>query len=180
MNRCHPLLKVLSVIFCVAYPFVIFGMLDSGVSSRSLGVFVALFAVCNFLGYGKKYVAVFGFLLSLFLVVFENVLFLKVYPVMMNFLVAITFILSLKKQRPIIEQFALKMGYLIDEQGRKYARKSTVVWSIFLSCNFAASFITLFLPLRIWTLYNGLISYVLIGIAFIIEFFSHRRQVARC
>lgn len=180
MNRCHPLLKVLGVVFCIAYPFVIFGMLDSGVSLRSLGVFAALFAVCNFWGNGKRYVAVFGFLLSLFLVIFEDILFLKVYPVIMNFLVTITFIFSLKKQRPIIEQFALKMGYLIDEQGRKYARKSTIAWSIFLSCNFVASFVTLFLPLRIWTLYNGLISYVLIGIAFVIEFFLHRQQVAKC
>ncbi len=180
MNRCCSCLKILGVVFGVAYPFVIFCMLERGVSFRLLGVLIALFAVCSFLGYGKKYVAILGMSLSLFLISFENVLFLKIYPVIMNFFVAITFILSLGKQQPIIEQFALKMGYSIDEQGRRYARKSTIAWSIFLFCNFVASFVTLFLSLRIWTLYNGLISYVLIGIAFIIEFFSHRQQVAKC
>ena len=180
MNRRCSFLKILGVIFGIVYPFAVFCMLDSGVSLRALGLFVALFAVCNFLGGGKKYIVVFGVLLSLFLIVFENVLFLKIYPVIMNFFVAITFILSLKKRQPIIEQFATKMGYLMDEQGKRYAKKSTVVWSVFLSCNFIASFITLFLPLRLWTLYNGLISYLLIGCAFVVEFFSHRRQVEKC
>ena len=180
MNKRCSCVKVLSVIFGVAYPFVVFFMLDRGVSLRLLGMVIALLAVCGFLGYGKKCAVIFGVLLSLFLIIFEDILFLKVYPVIMNFLVALTFILSLKKRRPIIERFALKMGYSMDEQGKRYAKKSTVVWSIFLFCNFAASFVTLFLPLRAWTLYNGLISYILIGIAFIVEFFSHRRQVAKC
>lgn len=180
MNERCSYLKVLSVILGVAYPFAIFYVLDREGSLRALGVFFALFAVCSFLGCRKKYVVISGLLLSLFLIVSENVLFLKIYPVIMNFFVAITFILSLKKQRPIIEQFAVKMGYLMDEQGRRYARKSTMIWSIFLSCNFAASFVTLFLPLRVWTLYNGLISYLLIGCAFVVEFFSHRRQVEKC
>ena len=180
MNKHCSCVKVLSVIFGVAYPFAVFCVLDRGISLRLLGIIVVLFAVCNFLGARKKYVIVFGMSLSLFFLVFENVLFLKIYPVIMNFFVTMTFILSLKKQQPIIEQFALKMGYSMDEQGRKYAKKSTIVWSIFLFCNFTASFVTLFLPLRVWTLYNGLISYILIGIAFIVEFFSHRRQVAKC
>ena len=180
MNKSLSCLKALSVVLGVAYPFVVFCMLDRGVSLRLLGMIIFLFAVCGFLGYGKKYAVIFGVLLSLFLIIFEDILFLKVYPVIMNFLVAITFFLSLKKRQPIIERFALRMGYFIDEQGRRYARKSTIVWSIFLFCNFAVSFVTLFLPLRVWMLYNGLISYILIGIAFIVEFFSHRRQVAKC
>ncbi|MCV5372773.1 hypothetical protein OFD18_31790, partial [Escherichia coli] len=44
-----------------------------------------------------------------------------------------------------------------------YTRKVTMVWYAFFTLNAAVALYTCFLPVKIWTLYHGLISYLLAG-----------------
>lgn len=52
----------------------------------------------------------------------------------------------------------------------KYTRNLTYIWAIFTFLNFLVSIYTIFLPKEIWVLYNGFISYFLVGLIFIIEY----------
>ena len=52
----------------------------------------------------------------------------------------------------------------------KYTRNLTYIWAIFTFLNFLVSIYTVFLLKEIWILYNGFISYFLIGLIFIIEY----------
>ena len=59
----------------------------------------------------------------------------------------------------------------LDEQAIRYTRNVTVAWVVFFLLNAAISLWTaLYGDLATWTLYNGFISYILIGLMFGGEF----------
>ena len=58
----------------------------------------------------------------------------------------------------------------LDKNQLTYTRKATVVWAIFMFFNTVISLITVFLSTKIWVLYNGFISYILIGIMMTTEY----------
>ena len=53
---------------------------------------------------------------------------------------------------------------------RNYTRKLTYVWCVFLFINLSISIVTVFLPAKIWELYNACISYVALGLMFGVEY----------
>lgn len=65
---------------------------------------------------------------------------------------------------------ALLMEPDANEAVMSYTRKLTYVWAAFTFVNFLVSFWTVFLPEKIWAVYNGCISYILVGCVFIIEY----------
>jgi uncharacterized membrane protein len=54
----------------------------------------------------------------------------------------------------------------LPESGVLYTRKVTLVWCAFFIMNAATALYTCFESIEIWTLYNGLISYLLAGSLF--------------
>ena len=72
-------------------------------------------------------------------------------------------------------------GSPFEEKVCKYCKKVTIVWCVFFIINGSISVITAFsdkifanvdeeLSVKIWSIYNGGISYILMGLVFIIEF----------
>ena len=57
-----------------------------------------------------------------------------------------------------------------DENVMKYTRKLTYIWSAFMLINFLFSLATVFMSKEVWTIYNGFISYTLVGIFFGVEY----------
>lgn len=55
-----------------------------------------------------------------------------------------------------------------------YMRKLNYAWAGFTFCNFLISLYTVFLTEKIWAIYNGCISYMLVGTFFVIEFFIRK------
>ncbi len=95
---------------------------------------------------------------------------LRMYPVFMNLVLAGMFALTLKYPPSMIERFARLRHPDLDDYGIAYTRKLTCVWVAFLVCNAGIAAATaLWGTLEEWTLYNGLISYVLTGILFVGE-----------
>ncbi|MBQ9245132.1 hypothetical protein IJ182_02565 [bacterium] len=88
----------------------------------------------------------------------------------MNFFIFSVFFASLFQKETIIQKFAKILDGMLTDKTAEYTRKLTYVWCIFLFCNFVFSVITIFLSDKIWILYNGFISYVLIGILFAVEY----------
>ena len=115
-------------------------------------------------------------LLGAGLIIFNDNIFLKLYPVLMNSGICLMFALSLRGI-PLVERFAKKMGYILDAKQKEYARCATFAWAVFMFCMTIVSFITVFLSDEIWVMFNGLISYILIAIMIGIEFIVRKRHM---
>ena len=69
-----------------------------------------------------------------------------------------------------LQKIAKKMYGELTDFSRNYTRNLTYVWCIFLFINLSISILTVFLPAKIWILYNGCISYIAIGLLFGVEY----------
>ncbi len=95
---------------------------------------------------------------------------LKIYPSFVNFMCFMLFFTSLFAKETIIQKFARMADGELSEPVLKYTRNLTYIWVVFIFCNFWISVVTIFLPEKIWMVYNGCVSYTLMGIFFAIEY----------
>lgn len=95
---------------------------------------------------------------------FDAHLAMRLYPVLMSGAMLTAFALSLAKPPSMIERFARIMEPDLPEAGVRYTRRVTWVWCGFFVLNGAIALWTaLGASMEIWALYNGLISYLLMG-----------------
>ena len=86
------------------------------------------------------------------------------------------------KPPTVIERIARLRQPDLNAAAISYLRKVTVVWLCFFVVNAAISAVTaIWGTMEVWTLYNGLISYLMIGTIFVVElavrrFVRHRFQ----
>ena len=103
----------------------------------------------------------------------------RAYPVIMSLGMAAAFGLSLRRPPSLVEAIAALTEPDPSPAARRYMRRVTLLWCVFLLGNAAVSAATLASDdLRLWTLYNGLISYLLMGLLFAGEL-AVRRVVRR-
>lgn len=98
----------------------------------------------------------------------------RYYPVLTVSLFLAVFLISLFRT-PMVEVFARRMGERLDEKGIAYCRKVTIAWVVFLTLNLGVTVWTVFLSREAWVLYNGCISYLLMGLMFLGEFIIRKR-----
>ena len=110
----------------------------------------------------------------------SELLAIRFYPVIVSLTMGAVFTVTLFTDRPMVERLArLKMPDL-DDYSIAYTRKLTKVWIGFFSVNaMIATWTALYASMEIWTLYNGFLSYLLIGILFIGEWPVRRILRAR-
>ena len=101
---------------------------------------------------------------------FTNFVAFKFYPPVVNFCMFMIFFTSIFQDKTVIQKIALMMEPDADEAVMRYTRRLTYVWAGFAFLNFLVSFATIFMSEKIWALYNGFISYFLVGLVFIIEY----------
>lgn len=95
----------------------------------------------------------------------------KLYPLLVNCSLFLVFSYSLFKPPSVIETFARLKEKNLNKQGIKYTEKVTLIWCVFFVVNGCISLYTaLYSELEFWMLYNGFISYVLMGCLFAGEF----------
>ena len=96
---------------------------------------------------------------------------LKAYPVLVSLALAAAFAYSLLRPPTIVEQFARIRHPDLPLDVNSYLRKVTVAWLTFFLINATISAMTAITgSLKLWTLYNGFISYLAIGVMFAAEF----------
>jgi len=96
---------------------------------------------------------------------------LKAYPVLLSLALAAAFAYSLLRPPTIVEQIARLRHPHLPLEVNSYLHKVTLAWLIFFLANAAISAATaLGGSLNLWTLYNGFIAYVAMGIMFAAEF----------
>ena len=82
-----------------------------------------------------------------------------------------TFGWSLYAGPPIIERFARLVDPDLPDFCVPYCRKVTIVWCVFMAANAGcAAWLALVGPIEWWTVYTGLVAYLLVGIVFAAEF----------
>ena len=121
----------------------------------------------------------FGFVFSTLFTFFVIALFyftglreLKLYPVIMNFCICLIFFSSLFDKETVIQKFARisEGGGELHPKTKDYTKNLTYIWCIYLLIQFFASVATLFLSDKIWMIFNGCVSYILLGLFFAIEY----------
>ncbi|CAA7627922.1 conserved membrane hypothetical protein [Candidatus Terasakiella magnetica] len=98
----------------------------------------------------------------------------RVYPVFMSLGMAAAFGLSLLRPPSLVEVFARLSEPEPGGTARAYMRRVSLVWCVFLVVNALISASTLS-RLDLWTLYNGLVSYLLMAALFAGEYLVRRR-----
>lgn len=104
-----------------------------------------------------------------------SVMGLKFYPVIVSVVLLVVFGLSLVRPPSMIERFARLQTPDLPAHAIAYTRKVTWVWCGFFIFNGAIACVSVFASDKIWALYNGLISYVLIGLLLAGEYWVRLR-----
>ncbi|WP_240755973.1 hypothetical protein [Pandoraea sp. XY-2] len=107
-------------------------------------------------------------------------LLLRCYPVAVNLGMGLTFAMSLRAPMSMVERIARLHQPDLPVDATPYLRNVTRVWIVFFIFNGAVALATaLWASREIWSLYNGGIAYVLIGLLFAAEWLWRRRMLAR-
>ena len=115
----------------------------------------------------------------------QNLQWIKLYPVAINLFLFSTFGYTLVQPPNIIFRFTTlwKPAYLDSPQRPQieaYCQKVTQIWCGFFILNISISLVTAFFtPDWVWSLYNGLISYLLMGLLFLGEFIVRTKFLKR-
>ncbi|WP_428648564.1 hypothetical protein [Photobacterium satsumensis] len=170
------------------YPFAIyFGIRHWGLTAVA-GLLIAIFALRFFLGSKlplreQRYLALLtggaGVVLAILGSVFREQGWLTIYPVVVNAAMLSVFATSLWQKQTLIERLARLQHPNLPPNGVKYTRNVTKVWCGYFVINGLIALATCFMPLSIWTLYNGLVSYLLAGLLFGGEWLVRRRIVIK-
>lgn len=163
----------------LAYPFAVY----YGIEHLSPRVFAALLGglwlARLLLGEqrpGGRWMALAALLFCALLGVAGAPALLRWYPVLLSAMLLSLFVLSLKFGPPIVERLARLREPDLPAVAVRYTRQVTQVWALFFFCNgLIATALTLWAPLSWWTLYNGLISYLLMGLLFAAEWLVRQR-----
>jgi uncharacterized membrane protein len=172
----------------VLYPFVVYvGLARLGVRTTAtcLLVIAALSLVFAAIGpkEGRRLLAL-GPVVSAFLflgsVLSESEAFLLALPALINCAFLVAFALTLRTELPMAERFARLYVSELPLEERIYCRNVTLVWCLFFAFNAAVAAATaLFAPLGYWSLYNGVLAYVLSGLLFLSEYLIRKYRFRR-
>ncbi|MFA6836689.1 MAG: AMP-binding protein, partial [Fibrobacteraceae bacterium] len=184
--------KASVVILSVAYPALFFcGIYFGHLSPRILSILLVTIAAAHFLSFKKKpgekngRLKTFAFFVGLGIMLvavwFTGEIFaLKLYPVAMSLAIGGSFAYTLRFPPTMVFRFACLAEKNLPKSPslafvEAYCRKVTLVWVAFCFVNAIIAFGTAFASDLIWSLYNGLISYILMGILLAGEFMIRKK-----
>ena len=85
------------------------------------------------------------------------------YPVLVNFCLCAIFTISLRHEESLLLRIVRARGIPIGDHVPKYLYRLTALWAAFFALNGLTALWTTTLPIEVWTLYNGLISYIIVA-----------------
>lgn len=97
------------------------------------------------------------------------------YPVLVNLMLCVIFAVSVRSDEPLLLRVVRSRGEKLSEHAPPYLKRLTGVWAGFFAVNASISLWTTTATLEIWTLYNGLIAYVLIAVLICAEWLYRGR-----
>ena len=102
------------------------------------------------------------------------------YPVVVNMVMLAVFGSSLWSAMPLVERIARLREPELPPAGVRYTRQVTRVWCLFFIVNGSiALFTAVYGDMKLWTAWNGVIAYLLMGTLMAGEWLVRRRLVKR-
>jgi len=180
-----PTVRILFLIAVAIYPFIVyFGIQYFPPSFFAIALAILLAARFGVLVPEERTVLLpclvifLGYAISAAL--FKSTQMLLFYPALVNVCLCIVFANSLRHKEPILLRMVRGRGMHISEHGPNYLFWLTALWSGFFAINAAIALWTTTQSMQAWTLYNGLIAYivvaVLIGIEWLFRGYYKRRM----
>lgn len=171
-NRTLPAVQILTGLLLLAWPFVIvFGLTHNNL--HWLLPIIALLLILRLrqarretgpMRYVMQCVALVGIVLCVSSAVMKSHQLLLFYPVMVNGLMLAVFGGSLWTAMPLVERLARLHMPKLPPHGVRYTRGVTQIWCLFFIINGTISLLTvLYGDIRVWTAWNGMIAYLLMG-----------------
>ena len=170
--RSLPMIKLLTGLLLLTWPFLIW----LGLVHNSLHWLLPLMALLLLLRLRQtrrqagplqvitKIVAVVGIALCVASFMLKTHQLLLFYPVVVNAVMLAVFGGSLWSAMPIVERLARLQEPDLPEKGVRYTRHVTQIWCGFFIINGGiALFTALYADMSLWTAWNGIIAYLLIG-----------------
>ncbi|HSQ43145.1 MAG TPA: hypothetical protein VLM37_12770 [Fibrobacteraceae bacterium] len=184
-SRFAWLTRLIFGLIMMAYPILVFWGLHHG-SIRKVALILCLMVALRFFISNRAAspaASSWIFLSTLPLLLFSLFLgegqFLLWQPVLINVGLGFMFGGSLRSSQSLIERIARLRTPQLPPEGVHYCRTVTKVWIAFFAINASMAIITiLFCSIQIWTLYNGLIAYILIGALFTGEYLIRRKALS--
>ena len=182
MLAIRRLLAVVIALLLVLYPLLVFYGLQA-YGPRLLACVLILTALIK-LGFNKLtrqpigngvWLLVAAMLGGGLTLVTGSVIGLKCYPVIINLVLLVVFGLSLRRPPTMIERFARLQTPDLPEAAIAYTRTVTQVWCGFFILNGSIATLSVFASDELWALYNGLISYLMMGLLLAGEYLIRRR-----
>jgi uncharacterized membrane protein len=187
-NKLKRRMKYLFGALLVLYPVLVFSALVIfKLSIRYLSVFIIALTVVYFLVHrhnyrGRHTVVVFisPILLcciGIVCLITKSSLTLKIYPALADLIYLVIMGTSILIPPPVVFYFINMFDKTIKEHVKpefleQYCRKAAIVWCVFFVFDGAVSLVTVFLGSDIiWGIYNGGITYILMGLIFVGEYF---------
>lgn len=167
-TRLPDLLPVLAVTGSVIYPFLVYFGLPYLPPGPLVVVAVVIGGLHLMRQRGRGLMPRWSLLLIpcvlLALLALRPVLAVQAYPPLVSLCLAATFAWSLARPPTAIERIARLTSPDLSPDGIAYTRTVTKVWTAFFVANAAiASACAIWFPVAVWTLWTGLVSYLLIG-----------------
>ena len=111
--------------------------------------------------------AALALVLCLLSLAFSAIGFMFYYPVAVNLIMLAVFASSLKGEQSIVERLARLQDPNLSPRGVRYTRNVTKAWCVFFVLNGAIATATALIgDLKLWTWWNGLLSYGTMGLMF--------------
>lgn len=186
--KALPGIQAATGILLLAWPFIIW----FGLRHNSLHWLLPLMAVMLVLRlrqvrqkagpmrFVMQSVALAGIVLCIASIVLKTHQLLLFYPFVVNMVMLTVFGGSLWTAMPLVERLARLRDPHLPPEGVRYTRRVTQIWCLFFVINGGiALFTALYGDMSLWTAWNGMISYLLIGALMGGEWLVRRRLIKR-
>lgn len=186
--RAFPGVKLLTGLLLLAWP----GIIWLGLAHNSLHWLLPLMALLLFFRFRQtrrqagplrivtQVVAVAGIILCAASYLLKTHQLLLFYPVVVNSVMLAVFGGSLWSLMPIVERLARLRDPDLPEPAVRYTRRVTQIWCLFFVANGSiALFTALYGDMSLWTAWNGMIAYLLMGTLMAGEWLVRRRVIKR-
>ena len=170
--------NAVAIIITLAYPFVVsFGL--GAFSPRAMAVVLGVVMLVR-LSTAKDAAGVWWLagagLLILAVVVSNKALPLKLYPALVNAGLLALFGWGLYRPPTVVERIARRRHPDLPPAAVAYTRRVTIIWCVFFVVNGLIALETaLWETPAVWSLYNGFIAYILMGVVFAGEWVVRQR-----
>ena len=182
-SKTNKIASIIGTLAAVFYPFIIYGLLKSFSVRHSGAILLALLIII----YGRKlaahrklwvYIGIqFGgvAILTGTASICNSRLSLMLVPVFISAYLLVNFGITLISPPSMIARYADALGAELSSEEHRYCKTVTIIWVVFFVANGTVTGVLAMEDMfQYWTLYTGLLSYMIIGTLFGGEFLIRR------